>query len=108
MGRKSLSEISLYILLSMYIPRHGYGTMKFIKEKSKGKLILGAGTLYGAINNLSNSGYIQLYESNSSSDKKLYIITDLGKSIVSEEIENLKTLFNTFTLITRGDLIEKN
>lgn len=70
---KSLSEISLYILLSMYTHSHGYRTMKFIEGKSNCKLILGAGNLYRAINNLRNNGYIKLYEDNLPSNNKIIL-----------------------------------
>lgn len=46
----ALTEVTFYILLSLYIPRHGYAVMQFVEEKTGGRLLLGAGTLYGALN----------------------------------------------------------
>lgn len=45
----ALTEVTFYILLSLYTPRHGYTVMQFIEDKTKGQLLLGAGTLYGAL-----------------------------------------------------------
>ena len=44
----ALTEVTFYILLALYTPRHGYAVMQFIEEKTAGRLSLGAGTLYGA------------------------------------------------------------
>ena len=48
----ALTEVTFYILLSLYTPKHGYAVMQFIEEKTGGRLSLGAGTLYGALNSL--------------------------------------------------------
>ena len=48
----ALTEVTFYILLSLYAPKHGYAVMQFIEEKTGGRLSLGAGTLYGALNSL--------------------------------------------------------
>ena len=45
----ALTEVTFFILLSLYKPKHGYAIMQFIEEKTGGRLSLGAGTLYGAI-----------------------------------------------------------
>ena len=44
----ALTEVTFYILLSLYTPKHGYAVMQFIEEKTGGRLSLGAGTLYAA------------------------------------------------------------
>lgn len=48
----ALTEVTFYILLSLYAPKHGYAVMQFVEEKTGGRLSLGAGTLYGALNSL--------------------------------------------------------
>ena len=45
----ALTEVTFYILLSLYTPKHGYAVMQFIEEKTDGRLSLGAGTLYGGV-----------------------------------------------------------
>ena len=52
----ALTEVTFYILLSLYSPKHGYAVMQFIEEKTGGRLSLGAGTLYGALNSMQEKG----------------------------------------------------
>ena len=59
----ALTEVTFYILLSVYSPRHGYTIMQFIEEQTDGRLSLGAGTLYGALNSLLEKGWIEPYGS---------------------------------------------
>ncbi|MBN8048914.1 helix-turn-helix transcriptional regulator [Paraclostridium bifermentans] len=83
----ALTEVTLYILLALYNPNHGYGIMQFVEEKTNGRLILGAGTLYGSINTLVDKKWIQLVSEEKK--KKNYLITELGKEIVSKELKRL-------------------
>ena len=55
----ALTEVTFYILLSLYQPKHGYAVMQFIEDKTNGRLSLGAGTLYGALTSLQNKGWIE-------------------------------------------------
>lgn len=41
----ALTEVTFFILLSLYTPKHGYAIMQFIENETKGCLLLGAGTL---------------------------------------------------------------
>lgn len=88
----ALTEVTLYILLALYTPNHGYGIMQFIDEKTNGRLVLGAGTLYGAINTLVDKKWIELVSEEKK--KKNYIITDLGKEIVKKELNRLNDLLS--------------
>lgn len=83
----ALTEVTLYILLALYNPNHGYGIMQFVQEKTNGRLVLGAGTLYGAINTLVDKKWIQLVSEEKK--KKNYLITELGKEIVNKELKRL-------------------
>lgn len=38
----ALTEVTFYILLSLYTPKHGYAVMQFVEEKTGGRLSLGA------------------------------------------------------------------
>jgi len=58
----ALTEVTFYILLSLYTPKHGYAVMQFIEEKTGGRLSLGAGTLYGALNSLQEKNGSSLAE----------------------------------------------
>ncbi len=54
-----LSETMHYILLALREPLHGYAAMQKIEKMSNGTVILAAGTLYGAIENLNKHGWIE-------------------------------------------------
>jgi len=87
----ALTEVTFFVLLSLYEPRHGYAIMQFIEEKTKGRLVLGAGSLYGAIDSLCKKGWIELYD-DSDARKKEYRITELGKEISMRELYRMKEL----------------
>lgn len=100
--RVSLTEAVFYILLSLYTPMHGYGVMQNISKMSGGRLNLGAGTLYGAINTLIEKQWIKSLSANIDSRKKEYIITDAGKNIVASEIVRLEELIKNGHAVTGG------
>ena len=85
-----LTEAVYYILLSLYSPLHGYGIMQNVKKLTNGRLNIGSGTLYGAINALISKGFIKEFSIDPS--KKEYVITDEGKNAVENEIKRLKEL----------------
>ena len=88
-----MTEAFYYILLSLNTPNHGYGIIQNTIELTDGRLELGAGTLYGAINTLLDRGWIRLYsEDKQSRKKKQYIITEQGKRALGQEIERLEEL----------------
>lgn len=86
-----LTEAVYYILLSLYTPLHGYGILQNVKTLTGGRLTLGAGTLYGAINTLLDKGWI-LEHPTSTPAKRTYQITDAGKRVVLDETVRLKEL----------------
>lgn len=100
----ALTEITFFILLSLYEPNHGYGIMKFVEEKTQGRLVLGAGTLYGAINALEKRNWIKRTERVAGEDdrKKTYVIAEKGKKVAKMELERLKNLIDTAEKIMGG------
>lgn len=88
-----LTEGVYYILLTLHKPNHGYGIIQEVQTLTNNRLVLGAGTLYGALNTMMEKGWIQLYsEDKSSRKKKEYIITEKGSKIVLAEILRLQEL----------------
>ncbi|MBR5938421.1 MAG: helix-turn-helix transcriptional regulator [Clostridiales bacterium] len=90
----ALTEVTFFILLSLYEPKHGYAIMQFIDEKTSGRLLLGAGSLYGAINTLTEKGWIKPY-GDSDGRKKEYVITAEGRRIAEKELRRLRELTKT-------------
>lgn len=97
----ALTEVTFYILLSLYTPKHGYAVMQFIEEKTAGRLLLGAGTLYGALNSLKKKSWIMPY-GDSKDRRKEYLITTLGKEIVKKELIRLNQLVSVANEIVGG------
>lgn len=91
----ALTEVTFYILLALYEPRHGYAVMQFIEEKTGGRLVLGAGTLYGALNTLEAKGWIAPFGNEAGGRKKTYLITGSGRSAAEKERLRLSVLLKT-------------
>lgn len=89
--QQPLTEGVYYILLALYEPRHGYGIMQFAEEMSKGRVKLGAGTTYGALKTLQEKGWIETLAGEGR--KKQYVITDLGKTVMANELQRLRELY---------------
>ena len=86
----ALTEAVYYILLSLQVPRHGYGMMQFVQELSNGRVQLAPGTLYGALSNLVDRGWIQALEG--TGRKKEYEITESGREALRLELIRLEEL----------------
>ena len=100
-GQGALTEAVFYILLAVYEPTHGYGIIKFIRSLTESRVILGSGTLYGAIKTLLRNRWIKI-SSIQNNGQKLYEITDSGKEIVAAELLRLRELLNHGNAITGG------
>ncbi|HEX2944499.1 MAG TPA: PadR family transcriptional regulator [Clostridia bacterium] len=100
--RGALTEAVYYILLSLYSPMHGYGIMQNVKEMSKGRVSLGAGTMYGAIGTLLEKGLVRPESGENDSRKKEYVITEAGREVVSGEISRLEELLDNGRRIVGG------
>ena len=93
--RGALTEAVFYILLSLFQPMHGYAIMQNIAVLSNDRVMLGAGTLYGAINTLIEKQWIQpVGGATGSRKKKEYVITDLGREVVKQEMIRLQELMD--------------
>ncbi|MDE7219891.1 MAG: PadR family transcriptional regulator [Oscillospiraceae bacterium] len=88
-----LTEALFYILLAVRRPIHGYGIIQEAAEMTGGRVNLGPGTLYGAINSLLERGWIALYSAElGSRKKKEYVITEAGREAFSAELRRLREL----------------
>lgn len=77
-----LTEAFYYILLSLLQPQHGYGIMQQVEELTKGRVVLAAGTLYGALSSLQEKDWIQPHERKGGDRRKEYVITTKGIQIL--------------------------
>lgn len=87
-----MTETMFYILLSLREERHGYGIMQHVKELTKGRVILGAGTVYQSLGKLEKDGLIK--HTKETESRKLYLITDIGGAVLREEAARIKEIYN--------------
>ena len=85
-----MTEAMYYILLSLLRPGYGYGMMQRIRELSRGRLVMGPGTLYGVLTRMKKDGLIRL--AGEEDRRKNYEITDAGREALRLEYERLKQL----------------
>ena len=98
-----LSETMHYILLTLREPLHGYAVMQKIEQMSNGTVILAAGTLYGAIENLNKHGWIESV--GEEGRRKVYMITPEGSAILKMEQNRIEHILS---LYEGSDLNDKN
>lgn len=105
----AMTEAVYYILLSLRVPNHGYGIIQNTMELTAGRLELGAGTLYGALNTLLDKDWIRLYsEDKQSRKKKQYIITEQGDFALQQEIRRLEELLQNGKRIVYQETVVKS
>ena len=88
----ALTEPVFYILLRLHRPAHGYALMKDIAEMAGGRVKIGAGSLYGALDSLQKKGWIRALDEYPHDRKIEYIITDAGKQFFEKELIRLEEM----------------
>lgn len=91
-----LTPAVFHILLALSTgERHGYGIMKQVEADSEGKVSMGAGTLYGSLKRMLDSGFVK--ESDKRVDPEMdderriyYQITGVGRKALESELERYK------------------
>lgn len=86
-----MTESAFYILVSLTVPRHGYGIIKHVEELTDGRLILGSGTIYGTLKKMHRDGIVSVYADESR--KIIYEVSDTGKALMQQEMIRLKELY---------------
>ena len=93
-----LTPAVFHILLALSDgEKHGYAIMRVVKETTDGDMVLGPGTLYGAIKRLQRANFI--IESDYRPDpviddarRRYYELTDLGRRVLVAESERLANM----------------
>ena len=84
---QTLTEPMYYILLSLMEECCGVDIMEKVKTISKGRVLVGPGTLYAMLAKFEENGVIQMTASEGR--RKSYIITALGKEMLQKEYDRL-------------------
>lgn len=77
--------------------RHGYGIMQDLKDRSRGRWVLGPGTLYRTLNEMVEKGYIEPSGRRKASDagderRRYYRLTPFGTKVAAAEARRMASL----------------
>jgi DNA-binding PadR family transcriptional regulator len=105
-----LTPAVFHILLALSTgERHGYGIMKQVEADSNGNVSMGAGTLYGSLKRMLDSGLVR--ESDKRIDPEMdderriyYQITGAGRKALEAELERYR---NIVTVAQKRNLLPK-
>ena len=89
-----MTEQALFILASLAQGElHGYGIARDVEQLSDGRLRLTAGTIYGALNRLSNDGLVAPAgeQQVQGRRRRYYRLTPAGHAVLAAEIERLRS-----------------
>ena len=101
-----MTETTYYTLLSIIVPRHGYAIMQYVSELTKGRIVLGTGTLYTMVGRLVADGVIVQIPQEG---KKAYQITDIGVELLRIETERLgKQLVDGVSVMRAGGITDES
>ncbi len=94
-----LSETAYYILLSLNVPRHGYGIIKYVEKLTGSRIKLGSGTVYTTLGKMSKVKVISVYQDRDR--KTVYELTVEGSKLLELEINRIKIVYKD-TLYQEG------
>jgi PadR family transcriptional regulator, regulatory protein PadR len=89
-----VTEQALFILASLTRGElHGYGIARDAQELSEGRIKLSAGTLYGALNRLTDDGLITQTREQlvGGRRRRYYRLTSAGQAVLAEEAARLRS-----------------
>ena len=93
-----LTPAVFHILLALSDgKKHGYAIMRVVEESTGGSMVLGPGTLYGAVKRLLKAGLITETDYRpdpvlDDSRRRYYELTRLGRKVLTAESERLANL----------------
>lgn len=87
---QTLTEPMYYILLALTEERYGYEIMQIITDRTKGRVVVGPGTLYTLLGRFQKEGIIK--QVSDDGRRKTYILTKSGRELLLEEHNRLKML----------------
>lgn len=87
---QTLTEPMYYILLALTEECCGVDIMEKVKTISRGRVLVGPGTLYAMLAKFEENGIIRLTASEGR--RKSYVITDAGRGMLKKEYERLKIM----------------
>jgi DNA-binding PadR family transcriptional regulator len=73
-------------------PTHGYGVIRAVDELSNGDVVLGPGTLYGALDRLTEQGLVEVdrEEAVGGRLRRYYRLTSSGAAALAAQVDRLR------------------
>ena len=87
---QTLTEPMYYILLALTEECCGVDIMDKVEVISRGRVRVGPGTLYAMLSKFEENNVIQ--KTTEAGRRKSYIITDIGRRMLTKEFERLKMM----------------
>lgn len=87
-----MTETAFYILLCLQEEMHGYGIVQKVDELTGGEIRLSPGTMYGSLCKMEKDQVIRFVREEEK--RKIYVITDLGREVLSLEKARIKRLYS--------------
>lgn len=87
-----MTEAMYYILLTLTVPSHGYQLMSAVTRASRGRVLMGPGTLYGVLTRLESEKMIEIVSDDGR--RKTYAITETGRAALRAETERLRSMLD--------------
>lgn len=96
---QTLTEQMFYILICLTQENCGVDIMKQVDELTKGRVIIGPGTLYSLLDSFIKENMIT--ETKVENRKKSYLITSLGREMLEKEYLRLEQLKQDYELLVK-------
>jgi DNA-binding PadR family transcriptional regulator len=91
-----LTHLAFHVLLAVSEhPRHGYGIVGDVRDRSGGRVDPGTGSFYSVIHGLAREGLLQpapAPDDETDDRRRYYQATDLGRRVLAAETSRLKSL----------------
>ncbi len=97
----SLSEQMFYVLLILNQEMCGIEIAETVKELTKGRVSMGAGTLYTILAQFEEEGMI--FETKTEGRKRSYLITEEGRELLKNERIRLQEMIHDSKLLLEQD-----
>ncbi|WP_448902418.1 PadR family transcriptional regulator [Eubacterium sp.] len=94
---KTLTEQMFYILICLRNECCGMDVMGMVEEMTKGRIRIGAGTMYTLLSDFQKEGIIK--ETAVRGRKRSYIVTKKGMQLLNKEYERLIVQINDYEKI---------
>lgn len=101
------SDVLLILLAVAPAPRHGYGILREVAERSGGEVVLQTGALYRVLRRMLNDGLLEEcprpVDADSSDERRRYYqLTPFGRRVMDAEVERMARLVRAARLTADG------